>query len=331
MAPGRTIDHFCLLATSFLTFLLFFVSPCFATAQENGASPASGEEFVDRIVAVVNGQVITLYDLNLRLKPVLDQYQGKEMGPEEKQRLQAMRRQVMEQMIADKLITEEAERMGIQVSDAELDEEVAKYKQNNGLTDEQFEQQLTIQGLTLQEFKEKIGKDIVKHRLLSFMVRNKVLVSDEEIEKVYESENTGADKGRTVHLALILFPPSMSGVDVRNRIESGEMTFAEAAKRYTQGPGADSGGDLGDLTWSDLAQTWRDELENIKPGGMSQLFDVNGQEALLLLVGVKEGDKASLAEVRDRIYEKLYNEKLDVVFRDYLEKLREKAIIEIKS
>jgi peptidyl-prolyl cis-trans isomerase SurA len=321
-----------LLAKPFLIFLVLLLSPYVAAAQENSAgSTSGGEELVDQIVAVVNGQVITLYDLNLRLKPVLDQYQGRDMSPEEKQRLQSMRRQVMEQMIADMLITGEAARLGVQVSDAELDGEVAKYKENNGLTDEQLDQQLTIQGLTLGEFKEKMRKDIVKHRLLSYMVRNKVLVTDEEIEKAYESESVGSDEGRTIHLALILFPPAMSGAEVRKNIEDGKMTFAEAAKRYSQGPGADNGGDLGDLSWSDLAQAWRDELEDLEPGQMSQLFDVNGQEALLLVVNFKQGAKVPLAEVRDKIYEELYNEKLDVLFREYLEKLRGKAVIEIKD
>ncbi len=282
-------------------------------------------------MAVVNGQVITLFDLNMRLKPIMDQYRGKELSQEERMRLEQMRKQALDQMIADLLISGEAESLGIQVSQQDLESELRQFKESRGLTDEQFEQQLSIEGVDRDEFLEKMRKDIVKHRLLQYMVRNKVVVTQEEIKQAYESEGADVSQDRKVRLGLILFPEQMSGQEVRRRIESGEMTFAEAADRYTQGPGSGQGGNLGLLSWKDLAENWRDALKGLQPGQVSELFKVNGQDALLLLVDVQEGDKPKLDEVRDKIYDELYNEKLDVVFQEYLGKLREKAVIERKD
>jgi peptidyl-prolyl cis-trans isomerase SurA len=326
-----------LLAGWIIAGLLVLIVPGPAAAQNAAGSVPSadrgpaGEQVVDRVVAVVNGDVITLFDLNFRLKPIMAQMQGKKLNDKERRRLQQMRGQVLDQMIADLLIEDEAEQLGIEVTDQEIKEQVDQFKESRGLTDEQFQQQLELEGVTLKEFKEKMRRDILKHRLLSYMVKSKVVVTEEEIEQNYQNRTKAPGQAREVRVRLLLFPPNDSGDDVLRRIRSGDVTFAEAVQQHSVGPGSDQGGDLGFLSWKDLANTWRDVLVDMKPGEVSEVFNIQGQNALLQLVEVKKGEKPDLADVREKIYEELYNKKLDALFQEYLQKLREKAVIERKE
>lgn len=298
----------------------------------SSAIPSFGEETtVDGIVAVVNGDIITMYELNSKIAPIMKQFKGRDLSAVEEEQLRKIRSQLIDRMVNEMIIDQEAKRLKVVVSDQDVDNELKMIKESSGLSDEEFEQRLALQKTTLKDFKDKISKDIRQHRLLSFKVKNKVVVTDEEIKSAWNSTRSKAEaSARNVHLKLILFPENVSAEKVREQIESGEMTFEEAADKYTAGPGAGSGGDLGVLNWNDLAQTWHDALQGLKPGGISAPFEVQSSKALLKLDSYAEADQGSFEDSRETIYEQLYRKKQDDVFADYIQKLKEKAVIEIK-
>lgn len=117
---------------------------------------------------------------------------------------------------------------------------------------------------------------------------------------------------------------------MREQIVAGETTFEEAADKYTTGPGAGSGGDLGVLEWNDLAQAWHEALTGLKPGGISEPFEVQSFKALLKLDSYANTEAASFEDSKQEIYQKLYRQKQDDLFADFIKKLREKAVIELK-
>lgn len=289
------------------------------------------ESVVDGIAAVVNGQIITLYDLNRRMKPILERFKDQGLDDNEKKRLDAMRKQVLEQMISEMLIEAEAQNLKLTISDVELENEIRRFKDKNGLTEKQFDRELAKQGLTRREFGEKMRKDIMKHRVIAIKVRRKIVVGEDEIRKAYDdSMGDSISQDSKVDLGLILMPEGVSSDQVREKIQKGEMTFAQAADKYSQGPGAGQGGDLGALRWNDLAPEWQNALDGLNPGEVSEAFEVGGREALLVINEVEKGNKISYEEAREDIYNKLYNKKMDKVFQDYLNKLKSKALIERK-
>ena len=148
---------------------------------------AVAETIVDRIVAVANGEIITLFDLDERLKPMLARFEGKPMGEAEQRAVRELRGQVLDAMVDDILINQEAERLGVEVSDVEVENQIKQVRQQNGLTPEQFKDQLLLEGMTREMYARKLREDILKHRIIGFMVKRKVVITDEEIEAYYNA------------------------------------------------------------------------------------------------------------------------------------------------
>ncbi len=306
-----------------IVFFIILISLC-------GSIANAAEKVVDGIVAVVNGDIITMYEMNEKMAPILKQF-GKSISAADAQQIKNVRSQILDRMINEMIIDQEAKKLKVTVSEQDVDGEINRIKESSKLSDEDFLRQLALQKTNLEDFKENLRKDIRKHRLVSYKVKNKVVVTEKEIENVWNSTQT--DQGsvkQSVHLKLILFPENVSADSIREEIISGKMTFEEAADKYTAGPGAGSGGDLGVLEWDDLAQTWHDALDGLKVGDISQVFKVQQSSALLKLDSFEKNKTKSFADSRDEIYERLYREKQDAVFNDFINKLREKAVIEKK-
>ncbi|CCO24537.1 SurA N-terminal domain-containing protein [Maridesulfovibrio hydrothermalis] len=292
---------------------------------------SAGEKVVDGIVAVVNGDIVTMYELRSKMAPIMKQFNSESITAVEAEQIKKIRKQILERMINEMIIDQEAKKLGVNVSQQDIDNEVKRIKESSKLSDEEFERQLTLQKTNLKDFKAKIGQDIRKHRLLSYKIKNKVVVTDEEIKAAWNSTRTAEEKkAKSVHLKLILFPADASADSVREQIISGEISFEEAADKYTVGPGGGSGGDLGVLDWGDLATTWHDALSGLEPGGVSAPFEVQSSKALLKLDSFVSTEEASFEDSKDEIYEKLYSKKQDDLFADYMKKLKENAVIEFK-
>lgn len=288
------------------------------------------EKVVDGIVAVVNGDIVTMYELNAKMAPIMKQF-GKSISAADAQQIQNIRKQMLDRIINEMIIDQEAKKLKVEVSKQDVDGEIKQIKESSELSDEDFLRQLALQKTNLEDFKENIRKDIRKHRLVSYKVKNKVVVTEKEIENVWNSTQTNQSNAKqSVHLKLILFSEGISADQIRDEIVSGKITFEEAADKYTAGPGAGSGGDLGVLEWDDLAQTWHEALEGLKPGEISQLFKVQQSVALLKLDSFEKTETESFADSKKAIYDRLYREKQDAVFNDFINKLRAKAVIEIK-
>ena len=321
------------------------------------AAPAlAQDELVARVVAVVNDKMVTQYDLDQQMKPLLDKIRDRVLSAQEKEAINTAKRQFLNKMIDDILIEKEAEKFKIAVTDQEVTAEIKHIKEKNNLTDQGLEMQLLGEGMTTKEFTEKMRSDMLKHRMVAGMVQRKVVVTEEEIRKAYENDPKSATRplasssamgtGGRIRLRLIILPSGTPGAEVKSRIERKEMTFAEAADKLSKGPGAGQGGDLGELNWNDLAPQWKEALTGLKAGQISQPFKLNANDALLLLESKEseKKDKEPEAEkkpaeqekapidpsIRNQIYESIYAVKMEDLFKEYLDKLRKKAVIDIR-
>jgi len=113
-------------------------------------------------------------------------------------------------------------------------------------------------------------------------------------------------------------------------LRDGTISFDQAARQYSRGPGAAQGGDIGVLAWNDLAGAWRSALEGLEVGRMSPLFSVQDQPALLKLLDEKAGEVKPLPEVQDQIREKLMQPRLEARYDEYLDRLRDQSVIDIR-
>ncbi|MEL7638308.1 MAG: SurA N-terminal domain-containing protein [Solidesulfovibrio sp.] len=311
------------------------------------AATAPAAELVDRVVAVVNGKLITLFDLNTRVAELVQRTQGVSLKPDDP-RADELRRQVLDTMVTDLLIESETARLKINVSETELDNQIDELKKKNNLTQQQFVAELAKEGLTLQEFRKRLRDDSMKKRLLGYMVHRKVLVTDDEVRDYYEKNKDSLSTTRSItgpkvsgNIGFIMVPNVKQAEELRGKINSGALSFAEAAKKFSVGPGRDQGGDLGDVQVKDLAPPLRDALGAVPAGQVSAPVMLDGKAVLLVM---RTGAAAKPAPapaappaggpgydgVKDQIQETLYKEKFDKLFQAYIDNLRSKAVVEIK-
>jgi len=282
---------------------------------------------VDRILVKINDSIITQYDLDQAMKPVYDQIKDRKLSAKEQAQVQELRKQALDSLVNDNLIQQEIKRFSIDVSEENMDKEIERVRNERGLTLEEFEKVVAEDGLTLEDFRDKLKKLLEKQELIGHMVNSKVVVTDSEIQAEYDARRDDYSMGKMVELAIILLPSDVSPVEVRERVTSGEMTFADAVAKYSVGPGKESGGSIGGLSWQDLAEEWKSALDGVAQGGVSAPLTIQGHEALLSPIKINDDRMVPLEDVRDDIYKELMQKKRETVFTDYFEKLKKSAVI----
>ena len=296
------------------------------------SAPAQAEDIVlDGVIALVNGKVITKYEHDERLLPIYEQTRGRTLSADEISQITTLRRQILDQMIDDILIQQDAERYKLKITDAEVAEQVKQFLAKRQLSEAEFKKQLSMQRMTKADFERNMRRDMIKHQLIGGLVTSKVVVTDSEVEQRYNERKAEFSKDSMVQLALILLPTGKSAQDLKAQIEAGQMSFADAANKFSQGPGVGSGGDIGYIAWKDLAPEWNKALAGLKPGQISDPVHVQEFAGLLQVVSLKEGEELPLDSVREQIYQSLHESKFEKVFQEYMQKLREKAVIEYRN
>lgn len=152
-----------------------------------GSAHAAEEVVVNRVVAIVDDEVVTSMELNRairRLKMDLARMEAMQQagGVPPAQ----IRRMALERMIDEKIFAKEVKRLGLSVSDEELNHYIDSIKRNNNLTEEDFVASLSRQGMTLQEYRDDLRQDILKQRLINQEVQKQVVVTDAEVEEYYK-------------------------------------------------------------------------------------------------------------------------------------------------
>jgi peptidyl-prolyl cis-trans isomerase SurA len=247
---------------------------------------------VDRIVAVVNDEVITQNDLNDRVALVVRQFQrqGGQLPPAD-----VLSRQILERMINDLVQIQLAKETGIRVDDATLDRTIERIAQENKLSVRDFRLALERDGIKYPRFREDIRNEIVVARLREREVENAVVVTDAEIETELAREardKTADTEFRLAHI-LVLVPPQASPEQIEARrvralqalseLRRG-TDFAKVAATYSDAPDAMQGGSLGWRPAGRLPTLFLDALERMQPGDVSDILrSPNGFHMVKLL------------------------------------------------
>lgn len=283
---------------------------------------------INRVVAVVNGQVITLYDLNRKLdNERLISNKASQLSLEEDQEL---KREILKSMINEILLEQEADRLQIKVSDVEVENRIKQLQERQGLSDQKFRKIIANYDMSFDEYREKIRDEIKKNRLIQSMVKQKVLVTDEDIREYYQNQRGKFHQSKKVNLSLIFMKDKNKLQSVQRKIEQGDLSFKQAARKFSQGPGSEQGGELGLMSWKDLNHKWKKELKTLQPGQMTEIFSIQNGYGILLFDSVQKEKQLSVKNVSKEIREKIYSQKLQKRFHDYIQQLRSKAVVEVR-
>ena len=134
-------------------------------------------EVVDRIVAVVNDDIIILSELNQTLKPFAGRLKELGYSPEkERKMLFKVRSDILNQLIDQKLADQEIKRFNITVSEKEIDNAIERIKEASSYTDEELREELTVQGLGMEEYRESIKEQILRAKLINWEIKSKIVI-----------------------------------------------------------------------------------------------------------------------------------------------------------
>ncbi len=302
-------------------------------------SPAASVEICNRIVAVVNDEVITLHELNGKIKELT----GAETSDLEKQDKEAYidaRRKVLDLLINEKITQEKVKEIGIEVTPGEMDSAIEGIKKRNSWTQEDLTAGLNKQGISIEQYRNNIKQELEQMRLIEFEVKSKIIVLDETIKKYYDDHIDEFRSEEKVRLAIILLmkdnsspgdeTPSLTRKteEIVSRLQNGE-DFGELAKKFSQGPGAEAGGDIGFINTSQLDPRLKAIINNMDVGDVSKpMISPTGVQIIKLTEKQEEGAK-TVEEVKGSIYEVLYNEEINERYSSWIKELREKAYIKI--
>ena len=288
------------------------------------------DSLVNKVAAVVNGEMITLFEVQ-RVVRLESNRRG--ITGDDQQSVMARERifsEVLDGMIMEILLEQEAERYKVTVSDGEVDNEVSKIIARSQIGQKDFEAQLALQGSNLTQLKSDIRKNIIRQRMITLMVARKVQISKEEIADFYERNLDVFSVHDSVELSMILFAPAANATVVLKDIRSGKISFATAAMEYSTASTASGGGSLGVIPWKDLNREWQTQIVHMQPGEVSDLLNLNGSNMILQLNSKIQGDPKTIEEAAPQIEEFLRESKLNERFCEYSDELRRKAVVDVR-
>lgn len=287
---------------------------------------------LNKVAAVVNGQVITMFDLQKNALPELTRARLNPNNPAQAKAVDKIFRKVLDMMIMDILLAQEAKRLKISISPSEVDNELAKLMKSRNLTKEQFEAQLAQQKMTVAELRKTFEKTLLRQKIMGMEVGRKVVVTPEEIKEYYEANKNNLYDRSGLHMGVLVYAPNVNAQALAAQIRAGKLSFEEAARKYSIAPNKDKGGDMGPVEWDRLNPEWEARLNKMKPGDVTELFDLQGRKAQVHLFRPGGGaDKPlTLQQATPQIDAILRQPKAMERFEDYTAQLRNKAVIDIR-
>lgn len=265
-------------------------------------------EEIDGIAAVVDDDVITRGELNLRLKTLVKQLQqkGTRLPP-----MPVLQRQLLERMIVEKLQLAQAKMLGITVGDEELNKIIENIAAQNKMSLMQFREALQGEGIAFSNFRENIRNEVIITRLRNNQVVKRVNVSPQEIDNLLETQRRQQAKSEELHLQhlLIALPTDASPEQIAAGKEKaaqllGELRagadFTNMAISHSAGPKALEGGDIG---WRRLAQlpvAFAKALNNVPVGGITEPVRSSSGFHLLKLLEKRGEERNIVRQVNAR-------------------------------
>ncbi len=305
-----------------------------------GGSPAA-TEVLDRIAAVVNGEVLLVSEVDRSGKIALDDIPSSLTADEKLNRTTEIRKQALDTLIDDLLTRQQVRERKIVVTDEEVEQELKNLMEYNKLDKEQLTAALANEGKTIDEFRKELKNQVEQRKLFGMDIQSKVQVGEKDIESYYQMQyQSGAsnEKIRASHI-LFMLPENCSpeqeqtarakAEKVLKQIRSG-ASFAELAKQYSEDASGAQGGDLGWFRRGDMLPNFEKAAFALKPGAVSDVVRTRfGLHLIMVNERVTEGARP-LDEVRDEIRARLHREKTTKAVRDWLDEIRRKSHIEVK-
>jgi len=300
---------------------------------------AAEAEIVDRILAKVNDDIITLSELNRTMAQYRQELAAKYAGQQLDEMIEKTKKELLDSLIENKLINQKAREMGYDATvDTAVGSEVQRIMKENNLPDtEALEKALTQQGMTVKELRDQIRDALMGQYLVNDFVRGKITLLTPEIEKYYKDHTADFTTPEEVTLSEIIIQTDGSDTEAENRandiyrrLEQGEL-FSALASQYSKGPTANKGGNIGTFPVADLRADMLNAIQGLKDGGISKPQKTEEGYVIYHMDSRQYSSLKPLDEVKEEIKDLLYRQKFNPAFDRFIAQLKEDAYIQIYS
>jgi len=278
-----------------LLVLLAVLAPLSAQAER---------KLLDQVVAIVDEDVILQTELEARISTIASRLraQGTGLPPQE-----VLEERVLDQLITESIQMQMADRAGMRISDNELNETMANIAERNGMTLAQFENQLAAEGVSYNQAREQIRKEMLTSRVQQRQVGNRVRVTDREVENYLESLEARGGNNAQYRLAYILVsvddPSDETEVEaarekaesLRSEIASGR-DFREVAVAESDASNALEGGDMGWLAEGQLPSLVAPVVPELQVGEPSEVLENNSGFHLVMVMDKRGGEQQQVIQ-----------------------------------
>ncbi len=314
---------------SFIGILLIFLSTSLYAAVE------------DRIVAIVNNEVITLSEFDSFIKNFMKNIEGIPEEERDKELPDQIKLSIMNQLIDRKLVEQEAVKLKISVNNEDIEGVLNNILKYQNTTIEKLSEALINQGSSIEAYKDEIRRDLLKRKVIDATVKSKVTVSEEETGEYYAKHRKEYEGKPARRIQQILIAKQTDADDstkeaLRSQAEAILKKLREGAEfdlmvqTYSQGPAAGVNGDLGFVEQGIMFPEVDAAAFTLKPGGISDVIESPVGFHIIRIIGSKGAGARTVEEIRDEIISRVGNEKMKKKFTEWVQNLREKSFIDIR-
>lgn len=298
-------------------------------------------EIVDRIVAIVNDEIITISELE-QFRESFYRFTAKRNDWLDREySLLDVRLQALNAMIDEKLIDQEAVRLRISVSQKQINNTIESLRREQGLSQNQLEAALKAQGLSYEAYEEQVEKGLKRTRIVNRFVKSKIEIEEDDLEAYYEKNMRNYMADQSIRISHILLPLPANATreeeeggisiakEILKRVEEGEDFVALAHQYSREVPGV-KGGDLGYFKRGEMIAPIDRIAFKLEVGEVGQPIRTGEGIILIKVTDRKGGSPIPLAEIREKVEKDYHNSRVEQQYRQWLRKLREKSFIEVK-
>jgi len=305
-------------------------------------------DVVDRVVAIVNDEVITLSEVNEEGKALLQRVAENVSASELAEALQQVRQTIIEKLIEKKIMLQEAAKANISVSDDEVNMAFEKILARNKTSIEQFGTQIAALGMTEAQYRANLRDQVLSSKLVNYEIRSKVIIPEDRVIDYYDShytERVGEGGYYILQIGIAVEqdesdPQDMTSLWAQSREKAEHVRglalagkdFRTLAKEYSELPSSIDGGDIGVLNKDDMSSAMLEVIEKIKPGEISDIIKTSSGYQFFKLLSSQEGQiitKIPYESVKEDIYETLYQQEMEARFAEWLKQKKSQAYIKI--
>ena len=305
-----------------------------------GAASGARARMVEKIAAVVGENVVLASEVEEKAAPLMTDI-SKVPDPDKRAaRAASLRHEVLERLIDDELILQQAQELKLTVTSEQIDSSIEEIKKQNSIDDDQLREALRAQGMSMATYRADLKRQLLRYRVLNIAVGSRVNVSDEEVKAYYERHMKGSAnvQVRASHIFIAIPDGADAATAAEKQAQAKKILeraktedFAKLAREVSDDAATRSeGGDLGFFGRDMLPKPIEELVFAMKPGEVRGPVRADRGFHVIKLVDRKVKDAKPLDDVKDDIRLQLRQKDMERQTKIYLTELRKKTLVDIR-